>query len=262
MASIQDTIFEQEFGVTVAEAQELEQEFGQLSPDKQNLITKRISDRGLNPDAQGLLLRELLDVKDEFGDISLLDITDTIESTPDPEADEDGGLFPELQPLLDEQRDISEEFISTEEEKKRVKLQELSALLTDARETAFAENTPDILESLGSRGLLRSSAVGEELASEKGRLQKESDRLLTMQGISDQDAISGFRESAVKSELGLLTAFQGREFSIEDFERSASLARELAKISASSQKSQSEAELTGGIFDFLGQLGGGWLAGR
>jgi len=216
----------------------------------------------------GIPSQQTLDLFDQIGGAldnqeRAIDEGERTDIDPDPEAaEDDGSLFPDLDPFLEEHRDIFEDFISTEEEKKRTKLQELSSLLTGARETAFAENAPDILESLGSRGLLRSSAVGEELASEKGRLQKESDRLLSMQGIADESAISGFRESAVQSEIGLLTAFQGREFSKEDFERSASLARELAKIGASSQKSQSQAELTGGIFDFLGQLGGGWLAGR
>jgi len=272
MGVIEDRIFETEFGVTRAEAEALEREFNSVDSQTQSRIKKRISDRGLNPNAEGALLKELITLKGEFGDTSFGDIFTTIDEQDvadgggvddaDVLGETEGLTTEEIEDVIERERVLGEQFITGEEERRKQRRSDLSGLLTTSREQAFSENAPEILESLSSRGLLRSSAVGEELAGEQSRLQQISENFLSTQALSDVDAISGFKQGALGREIDLRRKGKEREFSLEDFGREASLARELAQLGVSSSREQSKADLTGSIFDLLGQLGGGFLAGR
>ncbi|KKM17812.1 hypothetical protein LCGC14_1671990 [marine sediment metagenome] len=248
---------------------ELQRIFNSLGIAGQNTIRDLITVRGGNPADSQLVLRTVasLDVKGE-GITGIINQAQEIINTapqdardrlnvPD-EVDDTRSAFDEF---LETQRGLTEEFITGEEERRRLRRGELSGLLSEQREAAFDVNAPQILEQLESRGLFTSeSTVGTSFAREQGRLQQISENILSQQALSDIDVIGGFRQGALGREIGAEEAFLERGFSIEDFERTAGLARTLAEIQASSQARTDKFGLTGDIFNFLGLIGAGFAS--
>ena len=99
-------------------------------------------------------------------------------------------------------------------------LGEMGDLLYAQQNRAFNDSAPDIMEDLNSRGLLRSSALGDRFAKEKARLAAGTSEQLAMTGGAINEAYLGDRGSAI-----------GRRFSIEDFARQLDAAKNLGSQS-------------------------------
>lgn len=112
------------------------------------------------------------------------------------------------------------------------RLGDLSDLLLRQEEFQFGQRRPTIAEEAQTGGLLRSSGFGEALARERRGFAEQSRLALSQQALSDRE----FEAQGISGILGQRQAFQGsalqRRFSLEDFERSARLSRELGASSA------------------------------
>lgn len=145
---------------------------------------------------------------------------------------------------------------------RRTRRDELAKILSSQVDQDFKNAIPQIAEDANTKGILTSTGYGEALARERSRLSERSNLELAKTGLSDLDAEASLRESLAaggldsgqQSELArlsgernvlstrlsgaerALTTSQGSEtdalsrgFSIEDFQRQAQVAKELAK---------------------------------
>ena len=131
-----------------------------------------------------------------------------------------------------------------------------SKLLGQQNDIAMSQMTPDVLESLNSRGLMTSSALGNALAQERSKLQATSENQLAQMGLdtsnyqAEQLMGLGTRQADLQRTLldqqnslaqaqaqGLLTTANNtaqmgqagiqRRFSLADWEKEANLAKTL-----------------------------------
>lgn len=104
-------------------------------------------------------------------------------------------------------------------------LGDMRGLLQRQQEETFRRRIPQIAEESQAAGLLRGSGFTDSLAREAREL--ETDTSLALGGYG----ISGLAD-ALAARQGLQTAGLQRRFSLEDFDRSARLAREIGATSA------------------------------
>lgn len=109
---------------------------------------------------------------------------------------------------------------------------EIADLLAKQQKTAFDRMTPDIMEDLNARGLLRSSALGDRLSKEQANLTADTSNrlgLLAAEGkMSDLNAYNAINEGY----LGDRGSAIGRRFSLEDFARQLDAAKTLGATNA------------------------------
>jgi len=95
--------------------------------------------------------------------------------------------------------------------------EELANILNQQMERQYEEGLPDMYEDLNTRGLLRSSHLGESMAEERGRMSAGVNEQLALQNIQQQEgAIGGLgniQNQYLQSRQGAL----GRRFSLEDY---------------------------------------------
>lgn len=164
-----------------------------------------------------------------------------------------------IQDLIDRERELSGTFEAQETERRQERLRNLGSILAGQREQAFNRAAPGIMEDLSARGLLHSSALGEELAGEQSRLARQSELELMRQALQDTDVLAGIRGGALGREIELGRAGQERVFSLEDFEKQAALAREIAQIQASAQETAAQQNLLGNVLGAGATLGSAFL---
>ena len=104
-------------------------------------------------------------------------------------------------------------------------LGDLRGLLQRQQEETFRRRIPQIAEESQAGGLLRGSGFTDALAREAGQLETGTSLALGQAGL-------GGLAEALQARQGLQTAGLQRRFSLEDFERSARLAREIGATSA------------------------------
>lgn len=83
----------------------------------------------------------------------------------------------------------------------------------------FSEAAPDIMEDLNSRGLLRSSALGDRFSKEQARLAAETSERLGLMGVEGAMDDLGTNTAINESYIGDRGNAIGRRFSLEDFAR-------------------------------------------
>jgi len=143
------------------------------------------------------------------------------------------------------------QLFETQEQQRRAGIQDLSQFLAGEEQRKFKEAVPGIQEGLNTQGLLRSSALGQAMARQRGQLGAETQSALLAQGLSDREAQLAQTEQILGSRLGAQQAGFEREISLEDIEREQDLARQLAAMGMPSQPT------TQGGFQFGGALSGG-----
>lgn len=108
--------------------------------------------------------------------------------------------------LLNEQNAMKEQYRT-----------ELATTLNDQMERQFSEQTPAYLEDLNSRGLLRSSALGDRLASERAKMSASVNEQIALQEIQDNyggvDQLSTIQDQYLSGRDSALS----RKFSLEDY---------------------------------------------
>lgn len=106
------------------------------------------------------------------------------------------------------------------------RLGETRSLLEDIAGTQFQERQAGLLEELQTGGLLQTSELEQAFARESGRLTKGVQQAISGQALQDRQAeISGIGDILARRQA-FQTAGLQREFSLEDFERAAQVARE------------------------------------
>lgn len=131
----------------------------------------------------------------------------------------------------------------TQSEMRGKRRQELADLLYKSQDRIFRDNYPQIAEDANSKGLYTGTGFSEALAREKSRLAADTTDALSQQALGDLDAELGFRNNALS-----------RRFSLEDFIRSANVAKNTGL--ALQPKSDGKAG-TGAILQGVGALGKG-----
>jgi hypothetical protein len=80
---------------------------------------------------------------------------------------------------------------------------------------------------LNSRGLLRSSALGEKVGLEASKLSRQTSEQLALQGISDYGKTVDNMGTIENAYLGARGTALQRRFSLEDFDRQVAAGKEL-----------------------------------
>jgi hypothetical protein len=107
------------------------------------------------------------------------------------------------------------------------RLTDLAGLLSKQEDQKFSQDSPGIYEDLNSRGLLRSSGLGDALAREKAKLAGDSANTLMQQGLTDRDAqIQGIQDILARTQ-SFQTSGLERKFTLEDFQKEADLSKSL-----------------------------------
>lgn len=130
-------------------------------------------------------------------------------------------------------------------------LEELGATLQKQQSAALNDQMPGIYEDLNTRGLLRSSALGEKVGLEATKLARQTSEQLALQGITDRGGELNELSAMEEAYLGSREGAMGRRFSLEDFSRQVTAGQKLGYASqpvAPSQKgAKGSAALQGGL---------------
>lgn len=105
-------------------------------------------------------------------------------------------------------------------------LQEYADLISQQQNRILDENAPALYEDLNTRGLLRSSELGNAMGRERGKAAQILQENVGLQGLSDRDAyinaLSGNTDNYLQGRSGAIQ----RRFSLEDFARQAKVAKD------------------------------------
>lgn len=133
-----------------------------------------------------------------------------------------GAAGRDVSTILDETeraRQMQMDLWNQQQQMKAASRSELAELLNQQMERQYSEQVPGYLEDLNTRGLLRSSALGDRLAQERSRMGAGVNEQLALQAIQDQyggiEGLGGIQESYLQGRQGAL----GRRFSLEDYAR-------------------------------------------
>lgn len=143
---------------------------------------------------------------------------------------------------------------------RKAMLDELSGVLIKQQQAQLNDQMPGIYEDLNTRGLLRSSALGEKVGLEATKLARQTSEQLALQGITDRNQaindISGISESY----LGGRGSAMQRRFSLEDFDRQIAAGEKLG-ANALPQISQPSGKGSGALQGGLGGAAAGASVG-
>lgn len=112
-----------------------------------------------------------------------------------------------------------EQLLEQQKAEKAQYLQELSTLLTQQSDRQFQEALPGMYEDLNTRGLLRSSALGDRMSTEQAKLASQVSEQLGMQGLADRQWGTEQGSGILEAYLGGREGAIGRRFSMEDYQR-------------------------------------------
>lgn len=135
------------------------------------------------------------------------------------------------------QQEQSRQAYETERALRASRLTDLQKLLTQQSDRQFQENSTGVYEDLNTRGLLRSSALGDSLAKERAKLEAANSDELAKQGLADRDQdVQGIANILAQTQ-SFQTSGLERRFTLEDFNRESEVARALGSQYAPTVKS-------------------------
>ncbi len=137
-------------------------------------------------------------------------------------------------------------------------LEDLSTTLQKQQAGAMNDMMPGVYEDLNSRGLLRSSALGEKVGLEASKLSRQTSEQLALQGITDSGKTVDNMGTIEDAYLGARGTALQRRFSLEDFDRQVAAGKELG-ANALPQISQSSGKGAGAL---QGGLGGATIGAQ
>ncbi len=108
---------------------------------------------------------------------------------------------------------------------RQTRRQELADLLSRVSDKQFMRELPNIAENANAGGTYTGTGFSEALAREKGRNAADVQDKLAGQALTDTDAEIALRNSALDKRQGFQTGALSRGFSLEDFIRSANVAK-------------------------------------
>lgn len=141
---------------------------------------------------------------------------------------------------------------------RKAMLDELAGVLAKQQAGAMNDMMPGVYEDLNSRGLLRSSALGEKVGLESAKLSRQTAEQLALQGITDRNKSIDALGSIEDSYLGARGTALQRRFSLEDFDRQVAAGEKLG-ANALPQISQPSGKGAGAL---QGALGGATIGAQ
>ncbi len=117
--------------------------------------------------------------------------------------------------------------------KRQQYLNDLSGLLTQRNQTQMAYDSPGIYEDLNSRGLLRSSELGNAMSRESAKLNADTTNQLAQYGVQGETGdLSNLTNIQNQYNAGRNSALS-REFSVEDYNKQVQTGKDLGQQYAS-----------------------------
>lgn len=141
-------------------------------------------------------------------------------------------------------------------------LNDLSNLLVEQQKQQLNAQAPAIYEDLNSRGLLRSSALGNSMATTLGNLQAQTTNQLAQQGIQGNISdLNNYKDIQSTYNQARNSALQ-RQFSVEDYNRQIEAGKQLGQQYSQLTPNQGKAGNPGAaIGTVAGGIGGAFLGG-
>lgn len=124
--------------------------------------------------------------------------------------------------LLEEailQKQLQEQAAGTSKASREQMLQEYADLISAQQNRILDENTPALYEDLNTRGLLRSSELGNAMARERAKAAAILQENVGLQGLTDREAYIKSIEDANTNYLSGRSGAIQRGLSLEDFAR-------------------------------------------
>lgn len=159
-----------------------------------------------------------------------------------------GGLVPgtgqgaiDAQKLLDEAKaayNMRTQNLGTLQTTRQEQMKKLSELLATQAESQMSDLSPAVYEDLNSRGLLRSSALGDRMATEKGKITRDISQQLAMQDLANQQEYAGQFNNIGEQYLSGREGGINRQFSLEDYARQLKASMDLGQAVAPMQQYQ------------------------
>lgn len=140
-------------------------------------------------------------------------------------------------------------------------LQEYADLISQQQNRLLDENAPALYEDLNTRGLLRSSELGNAMGRERGKAAQILMEEVGLQGLTDREQYIKAMEGNVDNYLQGRSGAIQRRFSLEDFARQAKVAKDtgiaLAPISTGTGSSKAgDAAMTAAGAQVVGAFNG------
>lgn len=134
---------------------------------------------------------------------------------------------------------------------RKAMLDELSGVLQKQQQAMLNDQMPGIYEDLNTRGLLRSTGLGEKVGLEASKLARQTSEELAKQGIMDRNAAINDLGTIEENYLGGRGSAIQRRFSLEDFDRQVAAGVKLG-INATPSVSQPSGKGSGALQGGLG----------
>lgn len=128
---------------------------------------------------------------------------------------------------------------------------EMASVLTGIADKQFSRAIPGLAEDANAGGVYTGTGFSEALARERAMNTEDLQGKIAEQGLTDLDAELGFRNSALGQRSSAADSALSRQFSLEDFIRSANVAK--ATGQALQPKSDGKAG-TGSMLQGIGSL--------
>jgi hypothetical protein len=142
-------------------------------------------------------------------------------------------------------------------------LKSLASLLAEQNQTQVGQAMPNVLEDLNSRGLLRSSAVGNQLANAQSQLQERTNQQLAQQALANQSAYTSGLGGITEADIAGKGSATQRQFSLQDYANQIQAGKILGKDLQPQAPSGKGGNVLGGALGGAGvgaQVGGPWGA--
>lgn len=154
------------------------------------------------------------------------------------------------------QRQMGNDFASTQATSRDQMLREYADLISQQQNRILDENAPGLYEDLNTRGLLRSSELGNALGRERAKAASILQEQVGLQGLQDRQANLGELQGVQNQyQQGRYGAIQ-RGMSLEDFARQVEAAKLTGQALAPIQQPTPS---TKGATGVQGALGGGTI---
>ncbi len=128
-------------------------------------------------------------------------------------------------------------------------LSDLTGLINQNTNKQMSEATPGIFEELNSKGLLRSSELGNQLATKAKSLNADASNQLAQYGIQGETSDLGNLQNIQQTYNAGRNSALSREFSVEDYNKQVQTGKEMgeeyAKLAPQAPSTKSQMEVAG-----------------
>lgn len=145
------------------------------------------------------------------------------------------------------------QFVDQEMGRRQSARQAMAEALTKQSQASFQNALPGTMEDLNARHLLNGSGLGQEIARQQGQLAGDIANKVGTAGASDIDWASGARQGGFNAQQGAQHDALSRQFSLEDFIRSANVSKAIG--------AQMAPQVNNGKGNVVGGMGAGAAAG-